>query len=83
MDYEPPDDIQVSRLATNKEIDAWVRREYGLKPMPWQIAYVKRKHPCAMRRGHSKPFPEGATPVEVPSELEAAIEAALRHFGMI
>ena len=83
VDYEPPIDMPVRRFATNREIDAWVRQEYGLKPTPRQIAHVKRKHPGAMLRNHSKPLPEGTKPVEVPPELEAAIEAALRHFGMI
>lgn len=83
MDNEPPDDIQAGRLAANREIGAWVQREYGLKPTLRQIAYVRRKHPGAMRRGHGKPFSEGATPVEIPSEFEAAVEAALWHFGMI
>ena len=79
VDYEPPEDIRLRRPVTYKEIREWIMREYGLKAIPRYIAQVKRKHGILKEER----LPEDAKLPKVPAQVEAAIEAALRHFRMI
>ena len=82
LDYEPSPDtqgIQFHQPATYAEIKAWVLREYGLVVISRYIAQVKRNHGI-FTNSRFGTVPEN---VKIPPVKEAAIEAALRHFGMI
>ena len=84
LDYEPWPDahgIRYRKPATYLEISEWVSREYGLAVTGHHIAQVKRKHGIVIRRNQSEPARQEDT--RIPPDREAAIEAALRHFGMI
>ena len=83
VDYEPPEDAPIRRYAGYREIRAWILQEYGFGVSPYQVAYVKKKNGAIERKGRNGPPPEEAKTQSVPPEKEAAIEAALRHFGMI
>lgn len=83
LDYEPSPDVTPYRRATYGEIRAWVLQEYGLKVPSRYVTQVKRKHGIVTQGGQSRPLPEGTEPPQVPSEMETAIEAALRHFHML
>ena len=83
LDYEPSPDATPYHPATYREIRAWVLQEYGLKVSSRYVTQVKRKHGIVTQGGQSRPLPEGVEPVAVPSEVEAAIGAALRHFHML
>ena len=83
LDYEPWPDargIPFRRPATYPEIRAWVLREHGLTVNDKHIAQVKRKHGLLTQGSRRKPLPEA---MNVSPEKETAIEAALRHFGVI
>jgi len=67
-------------MATYKQIQEWVRKQYGFIPKTCWIAHVKemsglplRKAPN--RRGANRLFP-------CPPEKVEPIQAALQHFGM-
>ena len=83
VDYEPPEDMPVRRHASYREIRAWILQEHSLGVSPYQVAYVKRKNGVAASKRRNVPPPEPAKAQSVPPEKEAAIEAALRHFGTI
>ena len=89
VDYEPSQAIPIRYPANYREIRAWVLHEYGLKvsspqvTQVTQVTQVKRKHGIVTQGGQSRPLQEGADPPEVPTEKEAAIEAALRHFRLL
>ena len=83
LDYEPSLDTTPYHPATYREIRAWVLQEYGWKVPSRYVTQVKRKHGIVTQGGQSRPLPEGREPIEVPAEIEAAIEAALRHFYML
>lgn len=83
VDYEPPSDIPLRYSANYREISAWVLQEYGLKVASRHVTQVKRKHGVITQGGQSRPLPEDVEPPKVPPEIEAAIEAALRHFWML
>ena len=83
MDYEPSGAIRHRHPANYHEISAWVMQEYGLKVTSKQVTQTKRKHGIITQGGQSRPLPEGVEPPKVPPEIEAAIEAALRHFRML
>lgn len=83
VDYEPSPDFRIKRPANYKTIRAWVLREYGLTVSSPQVTQTKRKHGVVTQGGQSRPLPPGKEPIEVPPEIETAIEAALLHFGMI
>ncbi|MDO4483880.1 MAG: 23S rRNA (uracil(1939)-C(5))-methyltransferase RlmD [Clostridia bacterium] len=69
--------------ATYEEIKAYVKQHSGLNVSALYIAQVKRKHGIIERECYNKPKKDnGKTPV-CPPEKEAAIEAALRYFGLI
>lgn len=83
LDYEPVPGIRFRHLANYREIKTWIFQERGLKVPSAYITQVKRKHGIITQGGQSRPLPEGKEPVEVPPEIESAIEAALRHFGLL
>ena len=83
LDYEPSPDATPYHPAMYREIRVWVLQEYGLKVDSWHVTQVKRKHGIITQGGQSRPLPKGVEPIEVPSEIEAAIEDALRHFHML
>ena len=89
LDYEPQPGIQWPwprdhrKPGTYPDIMAWVWQEYGLKAQSPQIARVRRKHGVFTGGGHGRPLPAGVEPAKIPPEKEAAIETALRHFGML
>ena len=83
VDYEPPEDAPVRRYAGYREIRAWILQEYGFGVSPYQVAYVKRKNGAVARKCRDGSPTESVKPRSVPPEKEAAIEAVLRHFGMI
>lgn len=83
LDYEPVSGIRFRYPANYRTIKAWVLQEYGLKVSSQYVTQVKRKHGIITQGGASRPLPEGVEPVEVPPEIEAAVEAALRHFLLL
>ena len=83
LDYEPSPGVVPYHPATYREIRAWVLQEYGWKVPSQYVTQVKRKHGIVTQGVQSRPLPEGVEPIAVPSEIEAAIEAALRHFHML
>jgi len=81
LDYEPLPDggIQYKYKAKIPEIKEWIFQEYGLTVLDWQIAQVKRNHGLRTKsRFNTVPKDR-----DVPPDKEAAIEAALRRFGII
>ena len=74
--------MPVRRHASYREIRAWILQEHSLGVSPYQVAYVKRKNGIVAPKRRNAP-PEPAKAQSVPPEKEAAIEAALKHFGMI
>jgi len=83
LDYELSPDATPYHPATYQEIKEWVQQEHGIKVSPPHVTQVKRKHGIITQGGQSKPLPEGVEPPQVLPEIEAVIEAALRHFRML
>ena len=83
LDYEPLPGIQFRYPANYRTIKAWVLQEYGLKVSSPYVTQVKRKHGIVTQGGQSRPLAEGVGPVAVAPEIEAAIEAVLRHFLLL
>jgi len=69
--------------ATYDEIKAYVKEQSGLQVSNLYIAQVKRKHGIIERVNYNHPKSEDAWQPKCPPEKEAAIRAALEHFGMI
>ncbi len=68
-------------MATYKQIQAWVRQEYGFTPKTCWIAHVKGLSGLPMRRAPNRRGLERANPC--PHEKVEPIRTALRHFGML
>lgn len=83
LDYEPSPDTKIPHNPTYPEIKAWVMENHGLKVSSLYISQVKRKHGLPVSESYNKPKSEGAKVPQCPPEKEAAIEAALRHYGLI
>ncbi|MDE7245316.1 MAG: 23S rRNA (uracil(1939)-C(5))-methyltransferase RlmD [Oscillospiraceae bacterium] len=84
LDYEPSPDMKIPRNPTYPEIKAWVLENHGLKVSPLYISQIKRKHGLPADESYNKPKSEDAkASPQCPPEKEVAIEAALRHFGLI
>lgn len=83
LDYEPSPDTKIPHNPTYPEIKAWVMENHGLKVSSLYISQVKRKHGLPVGESYNKPKTEGAKVPQCPPEKEAAIEAALRHYGLI
>ena len=69
--------------ATYGEIQARVKAQTGLNVTPLYIAQVKRKHGIIERECYNKAKADSPKMHLCPPDKEAAIEEALRFFGMI
>lgn len=69
--------------ATYQEIKDYVLQHSGLKVSNLYIAQVKQKCGIIERENYNKPKSEDAKQPQCPPEKEAAIRAALGHFGMV
>ena len=69
--------------ATYGEIKAYVKEHTGLTVSSLYIAQVKQKCGIIERENYNKPKSVDARQPQCPPEKEAAIRAALEHFGMI
>lgn len=68
-------------MATYKQIQDWVKQQYGFAPKTCWIAHVKQLSGLPMRQAPNRKGEERIFPC--PPEKMAPIRAALRHFGMI
>ena len=68
-------------MATYKQIQAWVKQQYGFLPKTCWIAHVKHMSGLPMRAAPNRQGEERVEPC--PPEKVEPIRAALRHFGMI
>ena len=71
------------KKASYEEIKEYVLEKFGMKVSHLYIAQVKRKCGIIERENYNKPKSEDARQPQCPPEKEAAIRAALEHFGMI
>lgn len=69
--------------ATYDEIKAYVLEKHGLKVSSLYISQVKRKCGIIERENYNKPKSENSEQPACPSEKEAAIIEALKHFQML
>jgi hypothetical protein len=68
-------------MATYKQIQFWVKQQYGYVPETCLIAHVK--HICGLPLREA-PNRLGEEPIKpCPSDKVEPIRAALQHFGMI
>jgi hypothetical protein len=67
---------------TYNAIQKFVQRRYGFVPTTGWIAHVKALSGLPTRRS-TRRAGRGRRVVPVPAEKREAIEAALRHFGLI
>jgi hypothetical protein len=69
-------------MATYRQIQDWVRAHSGFVPKTCWIAHVKSDHGLVERTSsHRFDHPTRVNPC--PGNRRPAIEAALRHFGMV
>jgi len=68
-------------MATYKQIQAWVKQQYGFIPKTCWIAHVKHMSGLPMRKAPNRQGVERVEPC--PPEKMEFIRAALSHFGMI
>jgi hypothetical protein len=68
-------------LATYKQIQVWVKQNYGFVPETCWIADIKSQSGLPMREAPNRKGAERVKPCP-PKKVES-IGAALRHFGMI
>lgn len=81
-DYEDDTYLQ-TKLATYKDIQAWVKKHYGIHVSNLAISQTKER--CGLAKGEYKGF-EGAEGHYVPKlrpEKEAAIREAFIWFGIL
>ena len=71
------------KKAAYQEIKDYVLQHSGLKVSNLYIAQVKQKCGIIERENYNKPKSEDAKQPQCPLEKEAAIRAALEHFGMV
>ncbi|MCI8825227.1 MAG: RNA methyltransferase [Lachnospiraceae bacterium] len=83
LDLDEMDLTAAEKKATYEEIKAYVKEYTGLKVSNLYIAQVKQKCGIIERENYNKPKSEGTRQPQCPLEKEAAIKAALEHFGMI
>lgn len=75
--------IRPDFMATYRgDIQPWVRATYGFTPKTCWIADVKSAHGLTTRIAQNRADQNGRVE-PCPPERRAAIEEALRHFGMI
>jgi hypothetical protein len=68
-------------MATYKEIQRWVKQQYGFVPKTCWIADIKQQAGFHVRRAHNRKGDRRVYPC--PPEKAEAIRAAMSHFGMI
>jgi hypothetical protein len=68
-------------MATYKQIQTWVKQNYGFVPETCWIADVKSQAGLPMQIAPNRKGVERVKPC--PPEKMESIRAALRHFGMI
>jgi hypothetical protein len=68
-------------MATYKQIQDWVKKEYGFDPKTCWIAHVKELSGLPVRRAWNRRGAKRENPC--PPEKVESIREALRHFGMI
>ena len=65
------------------EIQQWIMDNYGFKVGSMYVSEVKRDHGIQALGNFVYPCPDATKHFKCPPEKRTAIEAALRHFGMI
>ena len=83
LELDELDVTSAESKATYQEIKDYVLEHSGLKVSSLYIAQVKQKHGIIERECYNAPKSEGGRVPQCPEEKVAAIEDALRHFGMI
>ena len=83
LELDELDVTSAESKATYQEIKDYVLEHSGLKVSSLYIAQVKQKHGIIERECYNAPKTEGGRVPQCPEEKVAAIEDALRHFGMI
>ncbi len=68
-------------MATYKQVQQWVKTNYGWLPKTCWIAHVKELNGFPLRAAPNRYGPERMVPC--PSEKQHAIEAAFRFFGVL
>jgi len=68
-------------MATYKEIQKWVKKNYGFVPKTCWIAEVKEISGLPVRKVHNRRGAERVNPC--PPEKAEAIRMAMSHFGMV
>ena len=69
------------KMGTYKQIQDWVRQQYGFVPKTCWIAHVKHISGLSMRQAPNRKGKERVYPC--PPEKIEPIRTALRYFGMI
>ena len=72
--------LRRNEMATYKQIQAWVKNNYGFVPKTCWIAHCKELNDLPLGRAPNRQGLGRVVPC--PSAKRAAIEAAFRHFGM-
>jgi hypothetical protein len=67
--------------ATYKEIQKWVKQEFGFKPKNCWIAHCKEIHGLPRRKAPNRQGSERVVPC--PPEKQPTIKKAFQHFGML
>lgn len=68
-------------MATYREIQDWVRQQYGFMPKTCWIAHCKELYGLPVRRAANREGEERKVPC--PPEKRPAIRAAFEHFRML
>ena len=83
MSMDELDLTAAEKKATYDEIKEYVLEYAGLKVSNLYIVQVKQKCGIIERENYNKQKPEDAKQPQCPPDTEKAINAALKHFGMI
>ena len=67
--------------ATYKQIEKWVKQEFGFVPKHCWIAHCKEIHELPLGTAHNRRGKERVVPC--PPEKQPALRKAFQHFGMI
>ena len=81
-DYKGEMSLQTKR-ATYAEIQAWVKKHYGLHVSNLAISWTKDRCGLAKTRPKKGEGPEGTYAAELTPEKEAAIRETFIRFGLI
>jgi len=69
-------------MATYSQIQHWVKQQHGFTPKTCWIAHVMADHGLTKRAAPNRLNPKSRK-YPCPHEKRAAIDMALRHFGMV